>query len=620
MQFMPEQLVQLYGVDFGILNWQKKKCCQHPEIIGLILKNNYQKVTGIPKRMQILESEKKLGEVIPNLAQMLQKNAANLGNYAVYKEQTGNTYQGISWSEFYNNLLNIGANLKEYGFNAGDKMVIFSRNRLEMLELELAVMASGGIAVPIFANYNQETAELLISHSDARFLAVSGEQQLRNISPNLPVEYIFIFDNIHSNYFANLIPFNELLKTNTESELNLKFDAAPEDICLNMYTSGTTGTPKCVQLTHQNILSQRTAMDQLWDIDENDRFLSYLPWHHSFGGIYELFTALYNGATLHLESGYGKDPKVILENWKLVQPTVFFSVPVVYQALFDLTKENSEAEKVFFHPELKFIFTAAAPLSERLSLEFERRDIPVLEGWGLTETSPCCTITDPKLKREPRIVGKPIPGVSIRIDAMNEIQVKGPNVMVGYYKNEEANKDIFTEDGWFRTGDVGEITPQGLKLITRKDRIFKLSNGEKVVPTELEALIQKKCHYVSYALVEGSGKEYPVALLFPNYGLLGHSDPNNPLIEGCVCPRSLEELSKCLHGCLNDANCGIGQEFAKIKSAVLIDDELSLDKQTLTPSMKVVPKRVLNVYKAHLENLYDENEPVKEKVYIIKLD
>lgn len=570
--------------------------------------------------MQYLESEKKLGEVIPNLARMLQQNAAKFKTRYIYKERTGNSYKGISWGEFYNNLLNIAANLKGYGFSAGDKMVIFSRNRLEMLELELAVMASGGIAVPIFANYNQETADLLITHSDARFLAISGEQQLRNISPTLPVKCIFIFDNIRSDHFPNMIHFGELLKDNPKSESNLKLDAAPENICLNMYTSGTTGLPKCVQLVHSNILSQRTAMEELWDLNENDRFLSYLPWHHSFGGIYELFSALYHGATLNLESSYGKDPKVIFENWKLVQPTVFFSVPKVYQALFDLTKESPETEKIFFHPELKFIFTAAAPLPERLSREFEKRNITVLEGWGLTETSPCCTITDPKIKREPGIVGKPIPGVSIRIDQMNEIQVKGPNVMIGYYKNERANKDIFTEDGWFRTGDVGEIAPQGLKLITRKDRIFKLSNGEKVVPTELEALIQKKCHYVSYALVEGSGKEYPVALLFPNHGLLDYSDPNNPLIEGCVCPRSLDELSKCLHGCLNDANCGIGQDFAKIKAAVLIDDELSLDKQTLTPSMKVVPKRVLNVYKAHLENLYGVDESVQEKVYVIKLD
>jgi long-subunit acyl-CoA synthetase (AMP-forming) len=570
--------------------------------------------------MQLLESENTLGEVIPNLARMLQKNAVRLGQHIVYKEMTGDTYQGISWREFYQNILNIAANLKRFGFSVGDKAVIFSRNRLEMLEFELAVMSSGGIAVPIFANYNRETAELLTIHSDAKFLAVAGEQQLNNIGPALPLKNIFVFDDIADPRFGNLTPFKELLTAVTESDSSLKFEADPDDICLNMYTSGTMGAPKCVQLTHKNILSQRTAMDQLWNINENDRFLSYLPWHHSFGGIYELFTALYNGATLHLESSYGKEPKVILENWKLVQPTVFFSVPKVYQALFDLTTENKETEKVFFHPGLKFIFTAAAPLPERLSQEFAKRNIPVLEGWGLTETSPCCTITEPKLKREPGVVGKPIAGVTLRIALDGEIEVKGPNVMVGYYKNDVANKKAFTRDGWFCTGDVGEITPNGLKLIARKDRIFKLSNGEKVVPTEMEALIQKKCHYLSFALVEGGGKEYPVALLFPNRNLLEMSGHGSPPIEGCRCPRSLEELSNCLHGCLNDANCGIGQQFAKIKGAVLIDDELSLDKKTLTPSMKVVPKRVSNVYKAHVENLYGKNKPVKEKIYIIRLD
>lgn len=570
--------------------------------------------------MQFLDSEKKSGEVIPNLARMLQQNEARFEDRPVYRERRGDCFVGISWSDFYRNLTNIAANLRRYGFAPGDKMVLYSRNRLEMLELELAVMASGGIAVPIFANYNQETVELLIRHSDATFLALSGEPQLNNVSPALPLKNIFVFDDATDPRFANLIAFSELLKPAPEASSSLKFDAQPLDICLNMYTSGTTGIPKCVQLTHQNILSQRAAMAQLWNIDENDRFLSYLPWHHSFGGIYELFTALYHGAPLHLESSYGKDPRVILENWELVQPTVFFSVPKVYQALFDLTRQDPRAEKIFFHPELKFIFTAAAPLPERLSREFEKRNIPVLEGWGLTETSPCCTITDPAIKREPGIVGKPIPGVSLRIDWSGEIQVKGPNVMAGYYKNEQANQAAFTQDGWFRTGDLGEITPRGLKLIARKDRVFKLSNGEKVVPTELEALIQKKCHYVSYALVEGSGKEYPVALLFPNYSLLDHSNPANPPIEGCLCPGSLEELSKCLGGCLKDANCGVGQDFAKIKAAALIDDELSLDKQTLTPSMKVVPKRVLNVYKAHLENLYGEKNALSEKVYVIKLD
>ncbi|HEX7414360.1 MAG TPA: AMP-binding protein, partial [Bacteroidia bacterium] len=379
--------------------------------------------------------------------------------------------------------------------------------------------------------------------------------------------------------------------------------------------------PKCVQLTHKNILTQQAALQSVWTLDENDRFLSYLPWHHSFGGIFERFSALYNGCTIALESGYGKDPEVILENWKIIQPTLFFSVPKVYQTLIELTKADSKAEELFFHSQLKFIFTAAASLPKNISDEFEKRGVQVVEGWGLTETSPCCTLTDPSIKREQGVVGKPIPGVTIRIATDGEIQVKGPNVMAGYYKNDDANKTAFTEDGWYCTGDVGEITPSGLKLISRKDRIFKLLNGEKVIPTDMEFLIQNKCHYIMFAMVVGSGKEYPVALLFPNKKMLDNPHYELSPEEGCFCPRNLNELGRCLQGCLHDANCGIGEKFSKIKSAILIDDELSIEKNTLTPSLKAAPNNIMKAYKAHIENLYHAGElPLEEEVYIIKLD
>jgi long-subunit acyl-CoA synthetase (AMP-forming) len=309
-----------------------------------------------------------------------------------------------------------------------------------------------------------------------------------------------------------------------------------------------------------------------------------------------------------------------MDNWRQVHPTVFFSVPKVYQSLVELTKGNKEAEDMFFNSGLKFIFTAAASLPERISNEFEKREITVIEGWGLTETSPCCTLTDPRLKRETGVVGKPIPGVSVRIADDDEILVKGPNVMVSYYNNEEANRDTFTEDGWYRTGDVGAITINGLKLISRKDRIFKLSNGEKVVPTDLEKAIETKCHYVSYAIVSGSGEQHPVALIFPNKKLLEHPDYEITPRSGCFCPRNVNELGRCLNGCLHDANNAIGQKFAKVKSAVVIDSQLSLDDRTLTPSMKVAPKNVVEKYKDHLQNLYGDNVPVDEEVYMIELD
>jgi long-subunit acyl-CoA synthetase (AMP-forming) len=571
--------------------------------------------------MKILQPSQEIGQVIPNIATMLRQNAGRFGAKTVFQERKGERYEGINWSTFYQNIQNIAWNLKGLGFERGSKMVLFSENRLEMLELEMAVMASGGIAVPIFYNFFPETAELLIRHSDAEFLAVSGFLQLNRIDPDLPLKKIIILDSILDERFGNLVTYESLLeKIPAASESPLHFDAGGGDICLNMYTSGTMGVPKCVQLTHGNILSQQAALSILWNIDENDRFLSYLPWHHSFGGIFELFTALSNGATYSLESSFGKKPERIMENWRLVKPTVFLSVPKVYEALVELTRESKEAEDMFFNSGLKFVFTAAAPLPEKISDEFERRGIPVIEGWGLTETSPCCTLTDPAVKRQSGVVGKPIPGVSIRLGEESEIQVKGPNVMVGYYKNDEANKTAFTGDGWYRTGDIGEFTETGLKLITRKDRIFKLSNGEKVIPTDMEKLIQNKCHYISFALVNGSGEPYPVALLFPNKKLLSSPDYSLSPMEGCFCPRNLEELGKCLQGCLHDANCGIGQKFSKIKAAAIIDDELSVENNTLTPSMKMAPKNVMKAYKVHLDNLYGADHPVGEEVYMIRLD
>jgi long-subunit acyl-CoA synthetase (AMP-forming) len=579
------------------------------------------------KSGKMLEPEHQLKDVIPNIALMLKRSALNYSDRIAFQAREKDKYIGISWEKFYKNIVNISYNLRRYGFQKGDRIVIFSENRLEMLEFELSIMASGGIAVPIFFNYSKQTAELLIEHTNAKFLALGGNSQLEKISSDIPLNHIFTFDSFDLldksvlKEHNNISPFNDLLRDFDDGGFTLNFEARPDDICLCMYTSGTMGHQKCVQLTHKNILSQQAALSILWNLNENDRFLSYLRWHHSFGGIFEIFTALYNGAAISLESSLGSNPEVIFENWKLVKPTVFFSVPIIYQSLVDMVLDDKEAEKEFFHPELKFVFTAAAPLPQRISDEFEKRKIPVIEGWGLTETSPCCTLTNPELKRETGVVGLPIPGVKVKVEDDGEILVKGPNVMVGYYNNDKANEGIFTDDGWFCTGDIGEITDIGLRIITRKDRIFKLLNAEKIIPTKIEENITKKCHYISYAYVAGNGKKYPVALLFPNKNLLNKQfDSFDMEFEKCSCPKSLKDLSNCLQNCLVDVNCGIKQKFSRISAAMLIDDNLSVENKTLTPSLKLAPNNVKDVYRAHIEKLYDKEIKVSEQVYIISLN
>jgi long-subunit acyl-CoA synthetase (AMP-forming) len=575
--------------------------------------------------MKIYKSKHTLGHVLPNIATMLRQNSVQYAEKIVVQEKINNNYRSLSWKDFYTDICNIACNLRKFGFKKGDKLLIFSRNRIEMLELELALMASGGIAVPIFFNYNRDIVESLIKQSGSVFVAAGDEKQLSRLSPELEIKHFFVFDNISDNRFSNLTHFSELVKESGDKSFRLCFDADPNDICLNMFTSGTMGSQKCVQLAHKNILSQQAAVKTLLGVDENDRFLSYLRWHHSFGGIFEIFTALYNGASLTLESSNGLNPFEMMENWKQIKPTVFFSVPLIYHSLIDLITDNKQMADEFFHKDLRLVFTAAAPLPKYISDEFESRGIPVLEGWGLTETSPCCTLTDRNYERIPGVVGFPIPGVTIGIIDDGEILVKGPNVMAGYNGDGEANEHCFNKEGWFCTGDIGEMTEYGLRLITRKDRIFKLTNAEKVIPTELENMITGKCHFISHALVEGSGKNYAVALLFPDKLVLHETiNGNRSRVKNCVCPQSMGDLSNCLKKCLNEMNSGLNQKFAKIKVAMLIDDTLKVENRTLTPSMKLAPNSVKEVYKAHISRMYNEGnvpeEYLDKDVYLIYVE
>lgn len=571
--------------------------------------------------MEDIKSNVKLGKILPNIADMLSQNADLYGDRIVIREKFDGEYKSVTWQQFVKSIENIAYNLRKYGFNNGEKVLIYSKNRTEMLMFELALMASGGVAVPIFFNYNRETIDALYKQSDAAFIAVGSSSQLERINPRLKFKQIFIFDSPDSEKLSNVTPFSELLKDEKYSDSPLRFNAEPDEICLNMFTSGTMGKQKCVQLTHKNILSQQAALKSCFNVNANDRFLSYLRWHHSFGGIFEIFNALYNGASLAIDSSHGLNPNEMMENWRLIKPTIFFSVPLIYHALIDLVSENSGISDIFFHPELKFVFTAAAPLPQFIYKEFEKRNIPVYEGWGLTETSPCCTVTDPSKEREPGVVGMPIAGVSVRIARDGEIEVRGPNVMTGYYKAPDANRKAFTDDGWFRTGDIGNYTGNGIKLITRKDRIFKLANAEKIIPTKLEGLIAGKCHFISHVLVEGSGRKYPIALLFPERIAFNDTSKGKKMkVENCTCPENLEQFSHCLKNCLNEINNKLKQKFSRIKIAMLIDDDLKIDNNTLTPSLKLVPNNVKEVYKAHIEHLYGSDIPLNCNFYIINIE
>ena len=567
----------------------------------------------------IYNSKIVLPEYPKNLMQMLAVNLEKYSDNIIYQEISDNEYKPLKWHQFIQNISCIQTYLHSIGFKEGDSLAILSQNRKEMLELEFAVMSMGGCFIPIFSGYFSDIANILIDFCEADYIAVADEIQLSKLDNLKKFKKIIYFDEINKQS-VNLISINDIFSTSKTNQELQGLDIDPNAVCLKMYTSGTMGNPKLVELTHGNILSQQSAMKVLWNLDNSDRFLSYLPWHHSFGGIFEKYSAICSGSTLSLDDSYGKDMNKMISNWKSVKPTVFFSVPRIYQALTTLMSQNKELKKLIFHDELKFVFTAAAPLPENISDMFDANNIPVYEGWGLTETSPCCTITNPKLQREVGVVGKPIPGISIKLSKENEILVKGPNVMHGYYNNPEETKKVLSNDRWFSTGDVGKITDTGLKLISRIDRIFKLSNAEKIIPTEIENILYRDCAYMTHCFVSGSGKDYPIVLVFPNKEMFKEISDKTQLMKGCKCPINLDEYAKCLKNCLGEWNTSIDTKYSKLKKARILDYELSIESGELTPSLKLAPNIVGKVFNVEIESLYQSSDVNKEQSYIISVD
>ncbi len=541
----------------------------------------------------------------------LARSLARFGDRPLLGEKRDGRRRWIRWNELGADVRAFGFHLHAHGVGPRDRVVVFCPNRAEMLVAELATMSIGAVYTPIFAGYSPAQALALIEHSGALAVLVPDAERLCEMALPETVRLVLAFDS-GSPETARPPGYRGALSTyeaarraprrRDRDEIDALFRAGEtgdvHDPCLLMYTSGTSGEPKGVLLSHDNILSQQRAMAALWSVTPDDVFLSYLPWHHSFGGIFEKYTALYNGARYVIDESRGKDLPVLLANWREVRPTVYFSVPKIFQQLVSHVETHPEDEERVFHEGLRFVFTAAAPLPATISRYFGRRGLPVIEGWGLTETSPCCTVTDPEEARAvPGVVGRPIPGVTLRIAGDGEILVRGPNVMRGYHRDPDATAAAL-RDGWFHTGDLGALGEHGLRLISRKDRVFKMLNAEKVVPTKLENALVGSCKYIQHAVVVGSGRDFLAALIFPNYLLIeGEFGDDRARADRVVRAAFREAVTR-----LNDSN-EVGYEH--VQAFAVVDREPTVESGELTPSMKVRVQNVLESRRMYVEAIYD---------------
>ncbi len=549
---------------------------------------------------------------------LLARNAARFADHPVFCERRHGRLRGVQWGEFLNAVASFAQYLAAAGVGPDTRVLMFSPNRGEMLVAEFASMCLGATYVPIFAGYPADQARELIERSRPTVLIAGGRDQLERACVPPSTRAVVTFTPVEPGSLERVLrgsraeysTFRDALQRDAVavsdgSRLRAFLASAeridPHEPCLIMFTSGTSGLLKGVELTHDNILSQQRALSAIWTISREDRLLSYLPWHHSFGGIFEKYTALYNGATIHIDDSLGKDFELLLRNWEKVRPTVYFSVPRVYQQLVVHAQAHPENESRIFHPELRFVFTAAAPLPANLSAFFGDRGIPVLEGWGLTETSPCCTVTD---LSEPRVVpgfvGYPLPGVRIRLAADGEILVQGPNVMTGYFDQPEETAKALPGDGWFHTGDLGEFAGTGLKLVTRKDRVFKMLNAEKVVPTEIENRLAGMNAFIRHAVIAGDGRSFLAVLIFPDYFRIAEQFGDDRATAERVVKDSLRETILAF-------NRDHRVKYERIQAFAVISKELTIEDHELTPSLKVRVRDVLAHAEEYLEAIYEPN-------------
>lgn len=563
----------------------------------------------------------------------------------------GNDWVKTSTEEYLNKANAISRGLLRLGINPNDKIaVISSSNRTEWHICDIGILQTGAQNVPIYPTISSEDYEYILNHSESIYCFVSDTEvyeKVKAIHKNVPkLKEVFSFNEIDGcKSWKQVLELGE--NKDNQNEVEARKDAiVTTDLATIIYTSGTTGRPKGVMLTHQNIVSDVLMSAPRVPLRAGDtRALSFLPICHIFE---RMLTYLYQyyGISIYFAESIEK----ISDNLKEVKPHVMSVVPrlleKVYDKIFakgaDLTGikkklffwaldlgmeykpygENGAwyefklkiARKLIFSKwqeglggELELLVCGSAALQTRLSKVFCAANIPVMEGYGLTETSPVISVNDMR-NGGFRIgtVGKVLEGVEVKIAEDGEILCKGSNVMIGYYKDEEKTKEVLTDDGYFHTGDIGEIDADGfLKITDRKKEMFKTSGGKYIAPQILENAF-KQSRFIEQIMVIGDGEKMPAAFIQPNFDFIKDWASRKKIALGSsnadiasnkdVIARIQEEV--------DTANEHFGS-WEKIKRFELTPDVWSIEGGHLTPTMKLKRKIIKEIYNDLYSKIYD---------------
>ena len=554
-----------------------------------------------------------------------------------------------STREFINSANAISRGLLRLGIQPNQKIaLISSSNRTEWNIMDIGILQLGAQNVPIYPTISEEDYQYILNHSECILAFVSDAEvlaKLNSIKKNVPtLKDVYSFDEIEG--CKNWKEVLELGKddTNQDEVENLKAAVKPEDLATIIYTSGTTGQPKGVMLSHHNIVSNVLDSSERVPFKNGARALSFLPICHIFERIIT-YIYYYFGISIYFAESIEK----MSDNLKEVKPQVMTVVPRLLEKVYDkiyakgseltgikkklffwaialglkfepyntngwfYSKQLGIARKLIFSKwkealggRLEVMVSGSAALQPRLARLFGAAGIPVMEGYGLTETSPIISVNDQR-NRGWKIgtVGRIIPNVEIKIAEDGEILCKGPNVMMGYYKDPEKTSEVIV-DGYFHTGDIGEIDNSGfLKITDRKKEMFKTSGGKYVAPQLIENEM-KQSRFIEQIMVVGDGEKMPAALIQPNFDFVVEWAKRHEI-----------ELGKTKHEIVNNAklieriqeevdehNQRFGK-WEKIKAFKLTPDVWSIDAGHLTPTMKLKRKIIKEKYIKLYNEIYE---------------
>lgn len=548
-------------------------------------------------------------------------------------------------------LLHAGIGYQDGSIEGRDKIAVLSNNRPEWLMLDMAVQQTGAVLTPIYPTISANELDFIFNDASIKVVFVSDEElynkvaSIRSKTPSVQAVYSF-------NQIDGVLNWKELLHTGTEEDLSklnsIRDSIRCEELATILYTSGTTGVPKGVMLSHKNIMENVINVEEIVSevANSSDRCLSFLPLNHIFERMVS-YIYIYIGVSIY----YAESIDTVGDNLKEVKPTLFTTVPrlleKVYEKImakgrsltgvkknlffwsvglankFELNKNQgllynlqlSIANTLVFSKwrealggNVKGIVTGAAACQVRLLRIFTAAKITVMEGYGLTETAPVITVNRyPSSGRKFGTVGQPIKNVEVKLAEDHEICCRGTNVMMGYYKRPDLTAECIDKDNWFHTGDIGTwVDGDFLKITDRKKEIFKTSGGKYVAPQPIENKM-KESPFIEQMMVVGAERKFTAALIVPAFAYLKtwcekNGIPHHSNDEMIKQPRVLEQYKSVVEKFNVDFN-----HIEQIKKFELLSSEWTIHEGELTPTMKLKRKKIIENHGAAIERMYADN-------------